>query len=80
MLQNLILSAHARGWGTCLQGAVILWDDVIREEFEISNDYRLLTGLAIGYPKAVRINEFKAHRISPEEVVVKRRLKNSNSK
>lgn len=80
MLQNLILSAHARGLGTCLQGAVILWDDVVREEFEISDDYRLLTGLAIGYPKAARINEFKAHRISPEEVVVKRRLKNSNSK
>lgn len=77
MLQNLILSAHARGLGTCLQGAVILWDDVIRKEFKISDDYRLLTGLAIGYPKDAKINEFKAHRLLVEDVTLKRRSENS---
>lgn len=77
MLQNLILSAHARGLGTCLQGAVILWDDVVRKEFEISDDYRLLTGLAIGYPKEAKINEFKAHRLSIDDVTVKRRSDHS---
>ncbi len=76
MLQNLILSAHARGLGTCLQGAVIIWDDVIRREFEISDDYRLLTGLAIGYPTGAKVNEFKAHRLSVDEVTVKRRSEN----
>lgn len=78
MLQNLILSAHARGLGTCLQGAVIIWDDVVRKEFEISDDYRLLTGLAIGYPRDARINEFKAHRLDVSNVIAKRRSEDSD--
>jgi len=74
MLQNLILSAHARGLGTCLQGAVIIWDDVIRNEFDVPKDYKLLTGLAIGYPKDSHINKFGAHRLSPSEVIIPPRV------
>ena len=74
MLQNLILSAHARGLGTCLQGAVIIWDDVIRKEFDVPKDYKLLTGLAIGYPKDSHINNFGAHRLSPSEVIITPRV------
>lgn len=75
MLENLILSAHSRGLGTCLQGAVIIWDDVIRSEFEVPKDYKLLTGLAIGYPKDSHINKFQAHRLTPEEIIIKEREK-----
>ena len=70
MLQNLILSAHARGLGTCLQGAVIIWDDVIRKEFDVPKEYTILTGLAIGYPQDAHINKFGAHRISPSEIII----------
>jgi len=73
MLENLILSAHAHGLGTCAQGAVVIWDDVIRKEFEVSDDYRLLTGLAIGYPTDAPVNSFGAHRIGFEEIVLKPR-------
>jgi nitroreductase len=73
MLQNLILSAHAHGLGTCAQGAVVIWDDVIRKEFEVSDDYRLLTGLAIGYPTDAPINSFEAHRIGPDEILLKKK-------
>jgi nitroreductase len=38
MMQNLMLSAHAHGLGSCAQGAVNIWDDVIRKEFEIPKD------------------------------------------
>lgn len=68
MLENLILSAHARGLGTCLQGAVSIWDDVVRSEFEIPKEYRLLCGLAIGYPSDAQINKFKANRIDISEL------------
>jgi nitroreductase len=71
MLENLMLSAHAHGLGTCAQGAVVIWDDVVREEFEISQDYRLLTGLAIGYPTDAEVNSFGAHRIGFEEISLK---------
>jgi len=73
MLENLILSAHARGLGTCAQGAVGIWDDVVRKEFEVSDDYRLLTGLAIGYPSDAAVNSFQAHRIAPDEIIIKRK-------
>jgi nitroreductase len=79
MMQNLVLSAHARGLGTCLQGAVIIWDDVIRKEFDISKNYRLLCGIAIGYPSDAKINDFKAHRLSVDEILIKPRSKNSDS-
>ena len=70
MLENLILSAHARGLGTCLQGAVVIWDDIIRDEFDVPSDYKILTGLAIGYPKDSHANNFGAHRLAPSEIVI----------
>ena len=73
MMENLMLSAHAHGLGTCAQGAVNIWDDVIRKEFEISKDYRLLCGLAIGYPSNSPVNSFKADRIDKSQMIVKPR-------
>jgi nitroreductase len=75
MMQNLMLSAHAHGLGTCAQGAVNIWDDVIRNEFDISKDYRLLCGLAIGYPSDEPVNSFAANRIPLSEMIVKPKRK-----
>jgi nitroreductase len=71
MMENLMLSAHGHGLGTCAQGAVNIWDDVVRKEFEITKDYRLLCGMAIGYPSDSPVNTFKAHRIGADEVLFK---------
>jgi nitroreductase len=71
MMENLMLSAHGHGLGTCAQGAVNIWDDVVRKEFQIPKDYRLLCGMAIGYPSDSPVNSFKAHRIGWEEVLFK---------
>jgi len=71
MMQNLMLSAHAHGLGTCAQGAVNIWDDVIRKEFDISKDYRLLCGMAIGYPTDTPVNKFQANRIGLDELIIK---------
>lgn len=71
MMENLMLSAHAHGLGTCAQGAVAIWDDVIREEFDVPGDYHLLTGLAIGYPTEAAVNSFGANRIDFEEIKLK---------
>jgi nitroreductase len=75
MMQNLVLSAHAHGLGTCAQGAVAIWDDVVRKEFDIPKGYRLLCGLAMGYPSDSSINDFKANRINVEELTLKPRSK-----
>ena len=75
MMQNLILSAHAYGLGTCAQGAVGIWEDVVRKEFEVSKDYRLLCGIAIGYPSDSPVNNFGANRIGVDELTVRPRRK-----
>jgi nitroreductase len=75
MMQNLMLSAHARGLGTCAQGAVAIWDDVVRKEFDIPKGYRLLCGIALGYPSDSAVNDFKANRINVEELTLKQRSK-----
>ncbi|MEJ6626787.1 MAG: nitroreductase [Actinomycetes bacterium] len=74
MMENLMLSAHGHGLGTCAQGAVNIWDDVVRKGFEISKDYRLLCGLAIGYPSDSPVNSFKANRIGVDEVLFKQKI------
>jgi len=71
MMENLMLSAHGHGLGTCAQGAVNIWDDVVRREFDIPRDYRLLCGMAIGYPSDSPVNSFKAHRIGVDEILFK---------
>jgi len=73
MMQNLILSAHAHGMGTCPQAAVGIWDDVVRKEFDVPKKYRLLCGIAIGYPSNSPANAFKANRIEPDEITITKR-------
>ena len=73
MMQNLILSAHAHGLGTCAQGAVAIWDDVVRKEFDVPKGYRLLCGISLGYPSESSINEFRANRLEVEELTLKPR-------
>jgi nitroreductase len=73
MMQNLILSAHAHGLGTCAQGAVAIWDDVVRKEFDVPKGYRLLCGISLGYPSESSINDFRANRLEVEESTLKPR-------
>lgn len=68
-MQNLILSAHSKGLGTCPQGAVAVWEDAVRKEFDISKNYSLLCGICLGYPSTDKINSFKAKRPKPSEII-----------
>ena len=68
-MQNLILSAHSKGLGTCAQGAVAVWEDAVRKEFDISKNYSLLCGICVGYPSESSINGFAANRIAPSEII-----------
>ena len=69
-MQNLILSAHSKGLGTCPQGAVAVWEDAVRKEFEISKNYSLLCGISLGYPSDGKVNSFKANRPTPAEIIL----------
>ena len=69
-MQNLMLSAHSKGLGTCAQGSVAVWEDAVRKEFEISKNYSLLCGICVGYPSQSQVNKFEANRISPSEIIL----------
>ena len=66
--QNLMLGAHARGLGTCAQGASALWATPVRNEFKVPKQYKLLYGIALGYPSDHHVNSFQADRIDVKEI------------
>jgi nitroreductase len=49
-LQTLLLALTARGLGTCVQVSIAGYPDIVREQLNIGEDMRILSGLAIGYP------------------------------
>ena len=49
-VQTLLLALTARGLGTCVQVSIAGYPDIVREQLDISEDLRVLCGLAIGYP------------------------------
>ena len=69
--QNLMLSAHAHGLGTCAQGASALWAKPVRAEFKVPKQYKLLYGIALGYPSDQSVNSFQAERIDIENIKLK---------
>jgi nitroreductase len=66
-----MLSAHARGLGTCAQGASALWAKPVRDEFKVPKQYKLLYGIALGYPSDHSVNSFQAERIDIENIKLK---------
>lgn len=67
-MENLMLSAHARGLGSCAQGAVAIWAKAIRREFKVPKGYKLLTGIALGYRSDDLVNTFQANRPDISEI------------
>ena len=68
--QNLMLSAHAQGLGTCAQGAVAIWSNAVRREFKVPKDYKLIYGIAIGYATDAPVNGFQAERLPFGEIKI----------
>ena len=52
--QNLMLSAHARGLGTCWVGSPMLWLSTpeVRDELRMPVDLTPVAVLCLGYPAA----------------------------
>ena len=67
-MQNLMLGAHARGLGTCAQGAVAIWEDAVKAEFKVPEGYKLLYGVAVGYPSDAPVNSFQAERLPISDI------------
>jgi len=70
-VMNLMLSAHARGLGTCAQGVLGVYEDIVRAEFDVPEDYEIMYGVALGYPSDSKVNKFAAERYLPSDITAK---------
>lgn len=69
-VQNLMLSAHALGLGTCPLALILTCEDVIRKELDIPESQEVVLGIALGYPDTDSpINRFKSSRDDLNEMV-----------
>jgi nitroreductase len=69
-MENLMLSAHARGLGTCAEGALAIWSTPVKKEFDVPKNYKLLCGIALGYPSGDSANTFQAERLPISDITV----------
>jgi nitroreductase len=70
-LQTLLLALTARGLGTCVQVSIAGYPEIVREQLNIGEDMRILSGLAIGYPDpAFPANDLYVPRNAVEQNVV----------
>lgn len=73
-VQTLMLSAHARGLGTCAQGALATWAGPVRDAFDVPQHYKLVCGISMGYPSEHAINGFNPGRSDASELLIKKLL------
>ena len=69
-LQSLMLSAKARGLGTCAEGALGTWAGPVREAFEVPPAYKLLCGMALGWPSDHVVNTYNPGRAEVAEMLI----------
>lgn len=69
--QTLMLSMTAHGVGSCAQGTMRDYPDLIRETFDLPASTKVLFGISFGYEDvSVAANEARTDRASLEETVV----------
>ena len=70
-MENVMLAAQANGLGTCAQGYLGNYPDIIKDEFEVPEEYALVCGMSLGYPSDHPINSWKAERLPLEELTAR---------
>lgn len=70
MMQSLMLSATSKGLGTCAQGALGIWRSPIDKHFNVPKDYKLVCGLALGYPEDDIVNQYRPKKIDLNELLI----------
>lgn len=69
-LNSVMMSAHARGLGTCAQGSLATWASPIREAFDVTPDYKLICGLSLGWQSEHTVNAYNPDRLEAEQLLI----------
>jgi nitroreductase len=70
LLQTVMLSAQARGLGTCAQGALTTWAGPARRAFAVPANFKLICGISIGYASEHPVNAFNPGRAPVQELLI----------
>ena len=63
-LQTLMLAARAKGLHSCAEASIASYPDVVRRELNLSDDWVVICGMAMGYADAdAVVNTFQPSRI-----------------
>ncbi|MCP4715851.1 MAG: hypothetical protein GY868_12095 [Deltaproteobacteria bacterium] len=66
--QNIMLSAHSRGLGTCAIALTLHYADVIKTALNITDEYDVVLSVAVGYTdEQFSINAFRSDRDAVED-------------
>ena len=68
-MEAAMLSAKAKGLGTCAQGYLGNYPDIIKAEFDVPEQYALVCGMSLGYPSDHPINSWQAERLELNEMI-----------
>lgn len=63
LVHSILLAAHARGLGGCALGALATWAGPVRAAFEVPAGYKLLCGVALGWPSDRPVNAYNPGRM-----------------
>jgi len=67
-LQTLMLAARGYGLHTCAEAAIASYPDVVRRELDVSADWIVVCGMALGYAdETAPVNDFQPPRIPLED-------------
>ena len=69
-VQSLLLAAQEQGVGTCVQGSVATWASPVRKQFNVPEGYKLICGIAMGYPQESLANSYKPSRRMLSELLL----------
>ncbi len=66
--QNILLSGHSLGIGSCLQAQLAVYPNAVRDFLGIPKTKRLIIGVSIGYPDLEsRINSYQSIKLGIDE-------------
>ena len=68
-MQTIMLAARAKGLGTCPQGYLGNYPEIIKQEFDVSDDYALVCGMSIGFASDHAINSWEAERLPIADLI-----------
>jgi len=69
-MQSLMLIATDKGLGTCAQGALGMWKSPIKKHFTLPKKYKLVCGMALGYPDDHKVNEYRPPKITLNDLLI----------